>query len=161
MTKAALAGLVAACAGCSSAGVAGGALVAPGTEPAGTTLALYGIGRCEDERGARIPEPEARVSAVRLSDGRVVLVDRRPGYDSIVVDNGWDDGNDRVFQLALKRSGGTPSLREYRLPLSGSHFGRLVVVDRVSRWNDSRRGFHADYARAALSCSLSPLMSGG
>ena len=160
MTKTVLVGVVASCAACSSAGLAGGVLVGAGGEPAGTTLALYGMGRCEDEHGARIPAPEARVSAVRLGDGRVVLVERRPGYDSIVVDNGWNDGDERVFQLALKRSGGAPSLREYRLPRSGGDFGRLVVVDRVSRWNDARRGFRAEYSRATLSCSLSPLTFG-
>jgi len=143
-----------ACSACSSARIAGGTTVAPGSEPVGTTVALFEMGRCEDESGARVPEPRARISVVRLADDRLILVDRRPGYDSVVVGNGWDEGDARVFQLALKRSGSGPHLREYRLPRVGSDFGRLVVVDRVGAWNDSPRGFHASYAHAALSCDL-------
>jgi len=146
--------VIVACAACSSARIAGGATVAPGGEPPGVTLALFGMGRCEDETGARVPEPEARISVVRLQDGRLVLVERRPGYDSLVVDNGWDEGDTRVFQLALKRTGGVPYLREYRLPRDSSDFGRLVLVDRVIAWRDSRRGFHASYARPSLACDL-------
>lgn len=145
-----------ACAACSSARIAGGAVVAPGSEPAGVTLALFRMGRCEDAKGARVPELEARISVVRMTDGTLVLVDRRAGYDSIVVDNGWDEGDSRVFQLALKKSGGVPYLREYRLPRSGTDFGRLVLVDRVVTWRDSPRGFHASYVEAARSCFLTP-----
>ncbi len=149
-----------ACAACSSARIAGGATVAPGSEPPGVTLSLFGMGRCEDEAGARVPESEARISVVRLQDGRFVLVERRPGYDSLVVDNGWDEGNIRVFQLALKRSDGVPYLREYRVPRDGSDFGRLVLVDRVIAWRDSRRGFHASYVRPSLVCDLTPYRAG-
>jgi hypothetical protein len=143
-----------ACAACSSARIAGGVTVAPGTEPPGVVVSLFGMGRCEDEAGARVPESEARISVVRLQDGRLVLVERRAGYDSLVVENGWDEGDSRVFQLALKRSDGVPYLREYRLPRTGADFGRLVLVDRVTAWRDSRRGFHASYARPTLACDL-------
>jgi hypothetical protein len=152
--------LVVTCAACSSARIAGGATVAPGSEPPGVALSLFGVGRCEDEGGARVPEPEARISVVRIRDGRLVLVERRPGYDSLVVDNGWDEGDVRVFQLALKRTGGVPYLREYRLPRTGSDFGRLVLVDRVTTWRDSRRGFHASYAHPSLVCDLTPYRAG-
>jgi hypothetical protein len=154
--KASLPLLLVACAACSSARIAGGAIVAPGSEPSGFVLSLYGMGRCEDETGARVPEPEARVSLVQLRDGRIVLVERRPGYDSLVVDNGWDEGETRVFQLALKRTDGVPYLREYRLPRSGSDFGQLALVDRVAAWGDTRNGFHAIYRRPSLSCALRP-----
>ncbi len=140
---------------CSSAGISGGVLVAPGSEPEGATLAFFNVTRCEDANGARVPEPEARVTLVRMSDGRSVLVERRPGYDSLIVENGWNEGDTRVFQLALKRSGKGPLLREYRVPRSKSGSGQIIVVERVGDWGDSSRGFHARYAKPSMACELS------
>ena len=150
------AGLVAAlCAGCASARIAGGAQIAPGTEPGGNVLARYTIGRCEDAYGTRIPEPESRISVVRLRDGRLVLVERRPGYDSLVVDNGWAQQDTRVFQLAFKHAASGPYLREYRMP-EGAGFGRLVLTKAVRDWGESAKGFRATYSKAALACELAP-----
>jgi hypothetical protein len=147
----------AACSGCAFARIAGGAQVAPGTEPVGNTVALFRVARCEDANGERIPEPEARVTVVRLDDKRLVLVERHVGYDSLVVDNGWDEGNARVFQLAIKGAADGPYLREYRTPLQDARAGRFVIVKRVENWGDSRRGFHAVYTTAALTCDLMPV----
>jgi hypothetical protein len=150
------AGLAAAlCAGCASARIAGGAQIAPGTEPAGNVVARYTVGRCEDAYGTRIPEPAARISVVRLPDRRLVLVERRPGYDSLVVDNGWAQEDTRVFQLAFKRASGGPYLREYRLP-EGTGFGRLVLTKAVHDWGETAKGFRASYSKAALACELAP-----
>jgi hypothetical protein len=144
-------------AGCASAGIAGGAQIAPGTEPSGSVVARYTIGRCEDAYGTRIPEPESRISLVRIPDGRLVLVERRPGYDSLVVDNGFTERDLQVFQLAFKGSTSPPYLREYRMPVQGSGFGRFVVVKAVRDWGDSAKGFHASYSKAALACVLAPV----
>ncbi|HEX4337966.1 MAG TPA: hypothetical protein VH062_18780 [Polyangiaceae bacterium] len=146
------------CFSCSSAKIAGGAPVAPGSEPEGMAVAYFNVTRCEDANGARVPEQEGHVSLVRMPDARIVLVERRPGYDSLVVENGWDEGDARVFQLAMKRTGGGPFLREYRVPVAGAVTGRVVVVDRVASWRDSSRGFHARYEgeKPALSCDLAP-----
>jgi hypothetical protein len=145
------------CAGCASARLAGGAQIAPGTEPTGSVVARYTIGRCEDSYGTRIPEPESHISVVRIPDGRLVLVERRPGYDSLVIDNGWTERELHVFQLAFKRSTGGPYLREYRMPVQGTGFGRFAVVKAVQDWGDSAKGFHARYSKAALACELAPV----
>ncbi|HEX3596810.1 MAG TPA: hypothetical protein VHU80_16990 [Polyangiaceae bacterium] len=148
--------LAALCCSCGSARIAGGAQVAPGSEPAGAVIALFNVTRCEDANGGRVPEPEARVSMVKMPDSRLVLVERRPGYDSLVVDNGWNEGTMRVFQLALKRSSSRPYVREYRLPVSGSGYGRMVITDRVRTWRDAEHGFRASYVTPSLSCDLAP-----
>jgi hypothetical protein len=151
-------GLVAVlCAGCASARIAGGEQIAPGTEPAGSVVARYTVGRCEDAYGTRVPEPESRISVVRLPEGKLLLVERRPGYDTLVVDNGWAEPDTRVFQLAFKRAASGPYLREYRLPAEGTGFGRLVFVKSVRDWGESGKGFRASYSRAALACELAPV----
>jgi hypothetical protein len=142
--------------GCASAGIAGGDVVAPGTEPRGDVVARFRIGRCEDRHGGRLAEEESRISVVRVAGGHLVLVERRPGYDSFVVKNGWSEAEVRVFQLAYKRAASGPYLREYRTPKDASAFGRLAVVRQVRSWGDSRRGFRASYTDAALLCDLSP-----
>ena len=144
------------CAGCGSAGIAGGVQTAPGAEPHGKIVARYTVGRCEDVDGTRIPEPDSRIAVVRLPGGRVVLVERRPGYDSLIVDNGWTETDTRVFQLAFKRASSPPYLREYRLPMEGEGFGRLVFVKAVYDWGDSSKGFHATYVKHVLACDLAP-----
>jgi hypothetical protein len=92
---------------------------------------------------------------VRIRDGRLVLVERRPGYDSLVVDNAWAHDDTRVFQLAFKRASGGPYLREYRVP-EGAGFGRLVLTKAVQDWGESAKGFRASYSKAALACELAP-----
>jgi hypothetical protein len=144
------------CSACASARIAGGEVVAPGAEPSGAVVGRFRIGRCEDANGLRIPEEEARISVLRVGSGRFLLVERRPGYDSFVVTNGWAEADVRVFQLAYKRAASGPYLREYRTPVDVNAFGRLAVVRRVADWGESAAGFHARYAKAELACDLSP-----
>jgi hypothetical protein len=141
--------------GCNSARIAGGRVVASGTEPAGVVAGAWTASDCRDASDKPSAFGAVSVEVRRLSDGRLVLVERRPDYDSIVVDNSFVRGQERVFQLALKSAASAPYLLEYRVPVSGSGQGRLVVAAR--RW-DSREtddGFVAWYAaKPAVACTL-------
>lgn len=142
--------------GCSSAKVAGGATVPIGNEPAGALLGTWFPSACRDARGDPVTGFKgAVVTLVRGTDGRVVLVEMRPAYDSLVVTNSFIRGPDLVFQLALKSSSSPPYLREYRLP-AGNAVGRFVIVARDWDSRETARGFEAWYKRPVIDCALLP-----
>jgi hypothetical protein len=140
---------------CNSARIAGGRVVESGTEPAGLAAGAWTPSDCRDARGEPSAFGAGVVEVKRLSDGRFVLVETRPDYDSLVVHNSFVRGRERVFQLALKTSGSAPYLREYRLPVSGSGPGRLVIAARHWNSRDTADGFVAWYeAKPAVTCTL-------
>ena len=142
--------------GCSSAKVAGGTTVPIGDEPAGSLLGTWLPSSCRDARGAPVAHLKgAVVRLVRQSDGRVVLVEMRPAYDSLVVTNSFIRDRDLVFQLALKSSSSAPYLREYRLP-AGNAPGRFVIVAWDWDARETEHGFEASYKRPVVDCALVP-----
>ncbi len=121
----------------------------------GVAVGRFRLKACRDARGLELPLGDARVALVRTIDGKLVLVDRREGYDSIVVDNSWRQAGEQVFQLALKSASSAPYVREYRLPLAGGP-GRFAIVKDVRAWADRGSRFWARYTKAALECELLP-----
>ena len=146
---------------CDSARIAGGNVVASGTEPAGSLAGAWTPSDCRDARGAPSAVGAGAVKLIRKADGRFVLVETRAGYDSIVVVNSFVRGQDRVFQLALKSAASAPFLREYRVPAARPGPGRFVLVARQWDSRDTDDGFTAWYVKPAVTCALLPDRAAG
>jgi len=156
-----LIGSLVACA-CDSARIAGGRVVASGTEPTGLAAGAWTASDCRDARGEKTAFGAGAVEVRRLSDGRFALVETRPDYDDIVVTNSFVRGKERVFQLALKSAASAPYLREYRVPASGPGPGHLFVVARQWDSRETADGFVAWYAtEPSVACALLPGRAGG
>lgn len=147
---------------CDGARMAGGKLVASGSEPSGAVTGSWSPFGCRDASGAPVVPVVGAIELVRTSDGRFVLVEARPPDDSIVVTNSFVRGQERVFQLALKSGASPPYLREYRVPVGGQGPGLLAVVARKWDSRDTDDGFVAWYETApAVTCALLQGRTGG
>lgn len=140
---------------CSSLEVHGGRTVRAGDEPAGTSLGAWTTASCRDAHGGPV-EQSSRVFLVRRPDGKRVVVEARPAYDSIVVTNSFTDGRELVFQVAFDES--DPFLlREVRLPVDAHGPGRLVVSSSFFEPQADHRRFRATIRRPAFTCRLDPI----
>lgn len=141
--------------GCSSAKMAGGKPRIPGDEPEGRQLGVFRTEACTDAKGAPALDPDAKVRIIETRDKKLVLVDTRFGYDTVVSDNGERKGAEWVFDVALKKTGGRPHLRQYRLPATFDGRGRYLLT---ARFEDREVGdtFHAEVLLPAVECTLAP-----
>lgn len=143
-------------AGCASAHIDGGALVARGTEPTGVTIGQWRVSGCRDAAGAPFPDRDARVRVVEMVDGKMALVEVHDLTDSVVVRNVSQAPTGWVFALALGRVSGNRDLYEYSVPREGGGDGRFVIA---SHWKDRATadgGFVATYTKATVTCALVP-----
>ncbi len=144
--------------GCSSAGIDGGH-----TEPAAPhaldRIAEYAVSDCRDARGEPVAAPPCRVSRVRLGSGRDALVEERPGYDTLVLDQARAEGKNWVFALTLGDGSGGRVMHELSIPAAPGR-GRFRIADRF----EGEAGNAEDPLRAtavALDCALVPRDSSG
>lgn len=144
-------------AGCAGPALEGARLAFPGAEPEGDLVADYPWAVCRDAAGYRLPGGPSRVTVVRF-DGRPELVERREGYESLVVTNGFEHDGAHIFQAVIESSDGRPWLRQYRVPGNRGP-ATLEVTDRFAVTR-SEEGFRATLGRVVLSCTLSPLPAG-
>ncbi len=153
--------------GCApSAELRGGSVVARGKEPAGVVLARYRSAGCVDAVGQPTRQARGNVWLVRGGDGVTRLVETVGGHDSLIVENSFVAGGERVFQLSTNALPeplflGSTSPRDdllfdYRLPENGVGAGRLGLVRawREERLDDGR--VRAHFERAAMVCRLEP-----
>lgn len=141
---------------CGSARIAGGAVVASTAEPSGAVAATWTTADCRDARGEPITRDTSVIRLVRRPDGRTVLVETQPAYDSLVVTNSFVRGQEWIFQVAVKSSASAPYLREYRVPASVPGPGRFSIVARQWDSRETDDGFVAWYASPAVTCALWP-----
>jgi hypothetical protein len=153
VTSALLAALLSACAG---PVLRGASVVARGDEPWGRVIGAYVVEHCVAQDGARAPGRPVLLYLVERPDDALVLVEARPGYESLVVTNRSASHGELVFQAALTAPSG-PLLLDHRLRREGGP-GRMAVA---REWVESRgeRGFRAYFEQAVLACALSPLSS--
>jgi hypothetical protein len=130
-------------------------------------LARYRASGCVDAAGQPTRETRGTVWLVRGGDGVTRLVETVGGYDSLVVENSFVVGNERVYQLSTNAlperffvGSASPRddlLLDYRLPRGGGGDGRLGLVRawREQRMDDGRVRAHFDHA--ALVCRLEPV----
>ena len=169
MTRAAALAVVAsAVCACSAARIAGGTTVPSADAVTGDVLRTWTVADCRDAAGAPFSLGDDLVKLVRKSSGRLVLVDERPAYETLLVTNAHGERHGRgavsaspsdstgdgvrVFQLALKSASSAPYLREYRIPQRGP--GRLVIVGKDWDSRDTADGFVAWYRKPAIACTL-------
>jgi hypothetical protein len=86
---------------------------------------------------------------------REVLVERRPGFDALVVDNGMPSPEGWSFAVTLESAGRNAVLREYRFPAVPGRAGRLAVA-RNFELSNTKDGFTGRYENALVLCTLSP-----
>jgi hypothetical protein len=143
-------------AACGTTRTRGGRLVPRGQEPPGRVLQHYRARGCVDRAGQRTTARFGNVWLVRVSDGQDVIVSTMPGYDSLVVDNEFVAGGERVFQLSLESGPSRDVLLDYRLPVVGDGPGRAALV---RTWREVR-GRHptvrAYFEWPAVVCRLEP-----
>ncbi len=119
----------------------------------GRDVATFVPTKCVDARGAPSPVVErSRLTLVQRRDEKLVLVEETPGFDALLVDNSFEDGGGRVFQVITESNDGVPLLREFRLAKSGA--GKLAVARDWSSTSLRGGGFRASYRQAILSCAL-------
>jgi len=143
--------------GCGSERIADGVPVASDEEVSGAVVGTWGIAGCRDRAGEPFSSIVGVVKMIKRPDGRYVLVDQAPAYDTLLVTNGFIRGESRIFQLAIKSSSSAPYLREYRLPVTGSGPGRFVVVAKDWDSRPSEDAFVAWYKAPAVLCVLAPV----
>lgn len=138
---------------CGTLAVRGGWTVEPGREPRGTLRGAWLVSGCEDaSRGAL--ELHARVFLVERPSGARVAVEARPSYDSLVIENAAESGDEQIFQAVLVADG-VAVLRELRLPADGRGAGRLAVTSQVADPGGPR--FRLRPTSPAFTCRLTPL----
>lgn len=134
--------------------VRGGTSVAAGHEPAARPLAAYDAVDCRDASGGPV-EYTSRVFVVDRSGKGRAVVETRTGFDSLVVDNSFVDGDSRVFQAVVTPHDGKAQLHEFRVPAGPPGPGKLVVTPTFTETGTAQGGFKAVADKPAITCQLS------
>lgn len=139
-------------AACGGPRIAGGHTVPQSGEPDGLVDAEYSVEGCRDGAGTKLPLAPSAVRVLRPTPRSTLLVERRPAYESIVVNNSFLRHGRVVFQVAFMSDDGRPLLREYDLGAHGGT-GRLAVTD---RWEhvEKDNGFEGHFREPLFVCEL-------
>lgn len=149
-------GLLLAWTACNVPRTRGGHLVPRGQEPRGRVLQHYVARSCVDRAGQRAEAHLGDVWLVRVGDGQDVLVNTTPGYDSLVIDNEFVAGGERVFQLSMERGPTRDVLLDYRLPVIGEGPGRAALVRTWREVRGRQPAVRAYFEWPAVVCRLEP-----
>jgi len=137
-----------------AAPIRGGQAAASEAALPGEIIAVFDPRPCSDASGGSM-DWRSRLYLVRRADGTRVLVEARTEYDSLVYASSFDDGEARVFQIAVRSRGQSPRLHEVRLPLSGAKGTFRVAELARARGRGSR--FRGSAGEVAVRCQLSPV----
>jgi hypothetical protein len=127
-----------------------------GDEPNGRVVGTWLSRDCHDATGAPAERP-SRLFLIAVGSSRgeqLVLVETRRGYDSLRLDEPFEERGQRVFQMVSESADGRPWLSDFRLPLAGDGPGRLAAADRWREVDRAEGGFRAYVERVRLSCRL-------
>ncbi len=116
-------------------------------------LGDYRVRACKDSRGA---PAELSLSAhlVAFSPDAPALIVRRPGYDSLIVQNAFTQDEEWVFQAQSRATSGEPLLFDVRLRAPDWQSGRLAYARDFRERRLERGRFQAYFDRPVLACSL-------
>ena len=120
----------------------------------GEIVSVFDARPCVDASGGSM-EWRSRLYLVRRNDGTRVIVEARTDYDSLVYASSFDDGEARVFQVAVRGRGPSSRLHEVRIPLSGVTGTYRVSELARARGRGSR--FRGSAGKIAVRCQLAPV----
>lgn len=141
-------------ASCHGSVVRGGTTVAAGYEPPGHPLFAYRAVDCKDASGGPV-EYQSRVFVIQKKNNERAAVETRSGFDSLVVDNSFVDGQSRVFQAVVKPRDGKALLHEFRVPAGPPGPGKLIVTSSFRETDTGHGRFKAVPDAPSISCTLS------
>jgi hypothetical protein len=142
-------------AGCGGAAIRGGHATTEESLRHTSRVLSFVVSDCRDAHEAPTAARSARVDIVRLGSGEAALVEYRPGYDALVVQNSFIDGSVQIFQAIVEASGEKPLLHEFRIPEPAASGGEVRVSDRFTEEPLSSGGFRARGQGLVSHCALS------
>ena len=137
-----------------AAPIRGGQVVASDAALPGEIIAVFDPLSCADASGGPL-DWRSRLYLVRRTDGTRALVEARTEYDSLVYTGSFDDGEARVFQVAVRSRGQSSRLYEVRIPLSGAS-GTFRVAE-LSYGRGRGNHFRGSAGQVAVRCQLTPV----
>lgn len=151
--------------GCAGTSVRGALTTAPGQEPGGDVLARFQVKQCVDRSRARSDVDAGEQVVVQSGAPRPIIVEKRSGYDSLIITNGYDERDRMVGQAVVDGSGGK-LIRQITVPKAAlgpnatapAPSGSLEVA---RTWTETDLGggqFRAKLDTPVLSCSLDPML---
>jgi hypothetical protein len=138
---------------CSSPSIRGAASTRSTAEPVGRVIADYQVRACKDGRG----EPaQLGLSAhlVEFPPDDWALIVRRPGYDSLILNNTFSEDGEWVFQAQSRVASGKPLLFDVRLRAPDWQSGRLAYARQFRERRLRNERFQAYFDRPVLACGL-------
>lgn len=144
----------AALAGCGGEVLQGADAVPPNEVPRRRVLAVFTPTECVDAASLPTGAPPTEISLIAREDGALLLVEARPGYDSLVVYNAFTAPSTLTFQAISTPDDEEPALREFRFDWPSAASGRLTASPsfEIGEANDGR--FRAAATTPALLCNL-------
>ncbi len=132
-----------------------GADAMPANErPSGQTLAIFTPRDCVDVAGKPVPRPATRISLLQREDAHVLLLEERPGYDSLVIHNVFQERGALVFQAISEPDDADPALHEYRIEWPGARSGQLTNAGLFSATMYAGGTFRAQAEQLSVACKL-------
>lgn len=159
-------GVLAVLAACSGTSVRGAVVEAPEGDSSGAQLARFAVGQCLDRSGSRMDARPGSEVVVRSGVARPVVVEKRPGFDSLVITNGFQDGERFVAQTVVDTAGGK-IVRQISIPRAALGGASAAVpaagrLDVARDWTETDLGggrFRAALGRSVISCVLAPVLA--
>jgi hypothetical protein len=145
---------VATCIGCGGPSLRGAVPIEDARDFAQAASAELVPSECRDGRGAPARPPALRVQRVALADAREALLELRPGYDGVVVTNGYDEARGRVFQY-VSDDGKQPKLL-HTLLLTPTVPGPKLEISDSFTLQGSADDFRGTSRTSLLECALVP-----
>lgn len=124
-----------------------------GGEPKGTVTATYVTKDCKDSTGHAFEQP-VRVFVVKDTEGFELLVAARPGYDSLVIRNHFEESGETVFQAVLDSTADRPVLHDFRIPKESGGEGKMAIAFMFTETESSEGVLRAKVKAAAIACRL-------
>jgi hypothetical protein len=140
---------------CSGAPFRGGYATVEAPIAGAKTLSRFVPGACHDTARADLDPDFSSLELVETKTGRPLLLEHRPGYALLVVENFFDDGPFLDFEVIVKSDN---LVRTWRVPRSAGATGTLEV-GRVLTLRAEGDRFRAGLASSPLRCSLVPKAS--
>ncbi len=142
---------------CGNGALEGASAVPVGELPSGRVVSNLEPSDCVDRSGKPVPRPATKIRVLVREDGKPLLIEQRPGYDALVVDNSFSEQQSLVFQAISEPDDAEPALHEYRLEWPAARAGRLASAATFEATFEAGGGFKAQAAELSLSCKLVPL----